>query len=142
MSKVTLEYGVTTWSFSSSQYIQNAIKNIEIYLRKSNRKLSSYAPSPFIIGYRPETDTSPNLCSTEASYYQSMVAALHWILELGRIDITCELSMMPSMMAIPQKGHLEQLYYIFSYLKRKHDSEIVFDPTVPVINADQFPKYN
>ena len=50
--------------------------------------------------------------------------------------------MMASMMAMPQKGHLDQLYHIFSYLKRKYDSEIVFDPTVPVIDADQFPKYN
>ena len=56
--------------------------------------------------------------------------------------MTCEVSMMASMMAMPRKGHLDKLYHIFSYLKRKHNSEIVFDPTVPVINADQFPKYN
>ena len=58
VSKVTLENWVTTWSFSSPQYIQNAIKNVEIHLQKSNRKLSLYAPSPFITRYRPETDTS------------------------------------------------------------------------------------
>ena len=57
-SKVTLENGVSTWSFSSSQYIQNAIKNVELYLQKSDRTLSSYAPSPFATGYRPEIDTS------------------------------------------------------------------------------------
>ena len=27
-------------------------------------------------------------------------------------------------------------------MKRKHNSEIVFDPTVPEIDKDQFPKYN
>ena len=42
--------------------------------------------------------------------------------------------MMASMMAMPQKGHLDQLYHIFSYLKWKHNSEIVFDPTLLVID--------
>ena len=69
VSKVTLENGVSTWSFSSSQYIQNAIKNVELYLQRSNRKLSSYAPSPFATGYRPEIDTSGILDSNETSYY-------------------------------------------------------------------------
>ena len=36
VSKVMLANGITTWSFSSSQYIQNAIKNVEIHLQKSN----------------------------------------------------------------------------------------------------------
>ena len=142
VSKVTLENGIATWSFSSLQYIQNAIKNVEIYLRKSNRKLPSYAPSPFKIGYRPEIDTSPVLCLNEASHYQSMIGILRRVVELGRIDITCEVSLMASMMAMPRKGHLDQLNHTFSYLKRKHNSEIVFDPTVPVIDVDQFPKYN
>ena len=70
-----------------------------------------------------------------------MIGILRWVVELGRIDITCEVSMMASMMAMPRKGHLDQLYHIFSYLKRKHNSEIVFDLTVPEIDKDQFPKY-
>ena len=137
-----LENGIATWPFSSTQYIQNAIKNVEIHIQKSNQKLPLYTPSPFTIGYRPEIDTSPVLCPTEASYYQSMIGILCWVAELGRIDIMCEVSIMASMMAMPRKGHLDQLYHIFSYLKRKHNSEIVFDPTVPVIDMDQFPKYN
>ena len=142
VSRVTLENGVSTWSFSSSQYIQNAIKNVELYLRKSNRKLSSYAPSPFATGYRPEIDTSILLNSSETSYYQSLIGILRWIVELGRIDLTCEVSMMASMMALPRKGHLDQLFHIFSYLKKRHNKEIVFDPTVPDIDPDRFPEYN
>ena len=71
-----------------------------------------------------------------------MIGVLRWIVELGRIDVTCEVSMMASMMTMPQKGHLDQLDHICSYLKRKHNSEIVLDPTVPIVDADQFPKYN
>ena len=50
---------------------------------------------------------------------------------MGRIDITCEVLMMASMMALPRKGHLEALYHIFSYLRKHHNAELVFDPSVP-----------
>ena len=39
MSKVTLNNGVEAWSFSSSQYVQAAVKNVEEYLSKEGRKL-------------------------------------------------------------------------------------------------------
>ena len=63
---------------------------------------------------------------------------MRWIVELGRVDITCEISMMASMMAMPRVGHLKELFHIFGYLKNKHNSEMVFDPTVPQINDSDF----
>ena len=112
---------MTTWSFIPSQYIQNAIKNTKSYSQKSNQKLISFAPSPFNMGYWTETDTSSILGSVDSSYFQSLIGTLQWIMELGRIDVKFK----ATMMAMPQKGHLEQLYCIFSYLKNKHNSEIV-----------------
>ena len=32
VSNVTLENGTKCWSFSSSQYVQNAVSNVEAYL--------------------------------------------------------------------------------------------------------------
>jgi hypothetical protein len=43
-------------------------------------------------------------------------------------------------MAAPREGHLVALLRIFAYLKRHHNSQIVFDPTYPTINMDDFPK--
>jgi hypothetical protein len=34
VSQVTMENGVKCWIFSSSQYVQNAVKNVETYLLK------------------------------------------------------------------------------------------------------------
>ena len=51
-----------------------------------------------------------------------------------------EVSAMPSCLALPREGHLEQLFHIFSYLKNNHNSEMVFGPTIPDIDFDQFPK--
>jgi hypothetical protein len=42
---------------------------------------------------------------------------LRWIVELGRIDIDVEVSMMSSHFAPPREVHLEELYHIFVYLK-------------------------
>ena len=65
---------------------------------------------------------------------------LRWVVELGRVDITCEVSEMASMMAMPRIGHLDALYHIFAYLKIKHNAEMVFDPSEPNIDMTQFVK--
>ena len=46
MRKITLENGAKAWDFSSSQYVQDAVKNIEEYLAKTDRKLPSKAHTP------------------------------------------------------------------------------------------------
>ena len=47
VNEVTLENGAVYWSFSSSQYIQNAIKNVELHLAKTNKTLPPRANSPW-----------------------------------------------------------------------------------------------
>ena len=46
MRKVTFENGVKAWGFSSSQYVQAAVKNVEEYLMTTERKLPSKALTP------------------------------------------------------------------------------------------------
>ena len=138
VSYVQLENGRYAWSFSSSQYVQSAVKNVEEHLSRQGRSLPLKVRSCWTSDYRPETDVSPELSSTDAAYYQSLVGVLRWITELGRIDITMETSAMASMMAMPRQGHLEQLYHMFAYLKLKHNSSMVFDPTEPDIDDAQF----
>jgi hypothetical protein len=42
--------------------------------------------------------------------------------------------MMSSHMGLPWEGHLFQLFRAFGYLKKYHNTEIVFDPSDPVID--------
>ena len=90
--------------------------------------------------YRPELDVSEELSPSDASYYQSLIGILQWIVELGRVDICLEVSMMSSNLALPRKGHMEQVMQIFRYLKKYHNSELVFDPSDPTINEQDFEK--
>ena len=143
ISKVSLENGVSAWAFSSSQYVQSAVSNVEEYLDKINEKLPKRAATPFPSNYRPEIDITPELNATKSAYYQSLIVILRWIVELGRIDITCEVSMMASMMALPREGHLQTLLHIFGYLKAHHNAELVLDPTIPDFDVElEFPRKN
>ena len=39
---------------------------------------------------------------------------------------------------MPREGHLEQLFHIFAHLKNYHNTEMVFDPSYPVIDESTF----
>jgi hypothetical protein len=101
-------------------------------------KLANRARSPFISNYRPEIDVTKELGPIEASYYMSLIGVLRWMVELGQVDICVEVSLMSSQMALPRRGHLDQLFHLFSYLKNHHNSEMVFDPSEPTIDMSQF----
>ena len=139
---VQLDNGVQAWAFSSSQYVQAAVKNVEEWVAKEENKkrwkLPKKADTPLVTSYRPEMDVSPALSTQEASYYQSLVGILRWIVELGRVDICLEVSMMSSHLALPREGHLEALLHIFSYLKKYHNTELVYDPSDPAIAQSEF----
>ena len=83
--KVTLENGLRTWSFSVSQYVQAAIKNVEVHIsNNATRQWKLPAKEmPLRATYRPELDLSPELGHEDVSYYQSLIGILHWIVELG-----------------------------------------------------------
>jgi len=136
--KVILENGTQAWSFSSSQYVQAAVENVETHLQKKGMKLPTRVNTPLSSGYRPEVDTSDLLVGAELSYYQSLIGVLRWMVELGRVDICCEVSMMSSYLAMPRIGHLQQIYHMFAYLKKYHNSEMVFDPSYPDIDMSKF----
>ena len=46
--------------------------------------------------------------------------------------------MLSSCMALPRYGRLEQIYHIFAYLKRHHNTETIYDPSEPVIDQTEF----
>lgn len=139
MRQVKLENGMNAWTFSSSQYVQAAVSNVETYLTQKGLKFQSRAPNtPLSSNYRPEVDVTPELGPVEAAYYQSLIGILRWMVELGRVDICLEVSMMSSHLCLPREGHLGQLFHMFAYLKKYHNSEMVFDPSDPVIDESLF----
>lgn len=139
--KVQLENGVEAWAFGSSQYVQAAVKNVETFLSQEENqrwRVPTKAQTPLSTTYHPELDVSPELDPNLSAYYQSLIGILRWIVELGRVDICLETSMMASHLALPREGHLAQVFHMFDYLKRHHNAEMVFDPSDPVIDESLF----
>jgi hypothetical protein len=92
--------------------------------------------------YRPELDVSPLLYPEQASYFSSLIGVLHWAVELGRIDIHIDVSLLSSHLAQPRIGHLEQVFHIFSYLKHHENSNLVFDPNYVTWDTAGFTQYD
>ena len=60
------------------------------------------------------------------------------MVELGRIDIAVKVSQLSSFLVIPRQGHLINALHIMSYLKIKHNSRLVLDPSNPGIDMSEF----
>jgi hypothetical protein len=63
--------------------------------------------------YQPKIDVSGKLKTTGICYFQELIGILQWVVKLGRINIATELSRLSSHLALPSKGHLQQVYHIF-----------------------------
>ena len=134
---------VEALTFSSSQYVQEAVSNVEKFLQDlDGSMLSMIFNNPLSNGYRPELDISTELDGDNGDYYQSLIGILWWMVELGRIDICCEVSMMSSHLALPIEGHLAQVFHILAYLNKHHNSALVFDPSYPDVDIDTFLKHD
>jgi hypothetical protein len=60
--------------------------------------------------------------------------------ELGRIDIIIEVSMLSTYICLPREGHLEYVFHVFAYLGLNHNAIVVFDPTYPYVDMGTFIK--
>ena len=64
---------------------------------------------------------------------------MHWIIELGYVDIQTEVSILASQMALLHEGHLDVIFRVFGCLKNKHNLQLVLNPSYPEINHSDFP---
>ena len=134
INKVQLPNGVNAWALSMSQYVQAAINNIENSLKDNGKTLIKAAKTPLQNNYNPELDTQKELSDEESNQYQSLIGILRWIVEMGRIDICMEVSVMSSYVACPREGHYNEILRICSYLKGHHNATLVFDPSYPEVD--------
>ena len=67
------------------------------------------------------------LDAKKTNYYQELIGILRWAIELGRIDIHVQVTMLSNYLAKPGIGHLDAMFCIFAYLKAHDRSKLVFD---------------
>ena len=125
------------WWVNVRDYIANAIdlaNNIMeqkgkmfVYVKQSKRKM--------LIIYRPELYVSLVLNPKETQEYQWFIGIARWIIELGRVDILCEVSLLSSHLVMPQKLHMEALMGILFYIENSYGKTIVVDAIIPKVDT-------
>jgi hypothetical protein len=142
IGKVHYSDGSYAWTMGSETYVKKAIKNLKKRLEKDgvefNKKLSDpsiSAPQPFsAVNYRPELDTSAECSESQVTLFQNIIGILRWIVELGRIDIGYEVSVLSRYLVQPRTGHLLQAIHVFKYLDIHSKNELAFDPAMHEID--------
>jgi hypothetical protein len=134
--------GVSCWTMSAEKYVTAAVKNVEEALSKRGLRLPSKCYTPLPTDYKPELETSPELKADGVQYYQELIGILRWAVELGRVDILLETSLMSTYLAMPRSGHLEHVYRIFGFLKLYPKRKLAFDPQHPKISERMFTRYD
>ena len=147
IDKVQLSDGSEAWSMSSYEYLSNAIKDLEEQLEKDGSSpLKTYGKRsgerPFPVDYRPEIDITPELGDELTTRYLQLIGILRWSIELGRIDIITEVSVLSQHQCNPREGHLDAVYRIFWFLKcslkKGQQGRIVFDHVSPEVDESLF----
>jgi hypothetical protein len=143
---VTLEkkknaQGTDCWTMSPEKYVKAAVENVEKKIGTLPYS-KGQCPTPMKTGYHPAEDDTPELNAEGLRYYQELIGILRWAVEIGRLDILLEVALLSSHLAMPRKGHLEQAYHIFAYLKHSGKRRVYLDPTYPSISEDRFATYD
>ena len=117
----------------ADHYVKEAIRNVERFLEKYDRQLKTKAPTTLPTGHVPELDATKELDDEMASMHQQCIGVLRWAVELGRVDICGEVSMMAGFSANPRVGHFEAIMHMFAHLKHHKRSKVVLDSSYPVL---------
>ena len=136
------EDGDECWAMSSDTYCAALVTNVEESLNKKGLRLPSKCRSPFSHGYKPEMDCTGELKADGIQRYQEIIGSLRWAIEIGRVDILLEASLLSKHLALPREGHLEQALHIVGYLKCYKKLRLMFDSSYPIVKENWFAKYN
>ena len=142
LSRMDNEQGDLCWGMSSDKYCAAMVKNIEETLKKKGLRLPSKCVTPLKHGYKPEMDCTCELKADGLQWYQEMIGSLRWAIELGRVDILLEVSIMSKHLALPREGHLEQILHVMGFLKEHKKMRLLFDSSYPKVKESWFKSYD
>ncbi len=130
--------GQECWVMSSEKYVLAAVQNVKERLEKLGRKLPTHCDTPLTTGYRPKLDESDELDTDGIQFFQELIGMLRWMVELGRIDIMMEVSMLLLHLVCPRQRHLDEALRIFGHLKSNYKRSIAFGPRYPDVDQTRF----
>ena len=85
---------------------------------------------------------TPELKANGLQYYQELIRVLRWAVEIGRLYILLEVSLMSAHLALPRQGHLKKVIHIFGYIKSHKKNRLMFDSDDSHISDKRFKYYD
>eukprot|EP00957_Ditylum_brightwellii_P180786 13772593-Ditylum_brightwellii.AAC.1 len=113
----------------AEKLLQQVVKNIEEHPALPENKhwrIPCQTETPLLQMYRSELDVLPVLNPIEVAYCQSLIGILQWTVELGRVDIFLDVSMISSHLDMPRERRLQNAFQIFAHLKKYQNMELAY----------------
>ena len=110
----------------------------ELIKKKPSYKVDRNQKTPMSGNFVLELDGSAKLDADELTLFQELIEVLRWATEIGRVIILHEVSVLSQYQASARKGHLEQVFNIFSFLKHNPKLSIHMDPQLPEVDYTVF----
>ena len=74
-----------------------------------------------------------------ASRYLQIIGIFRWAVEIERVDIFLEVSLLSQYQSGPRLGHMEVLYNVFAYIKKHKDvGNLAYDSKTPEVDESAF----
>ena len=142
LQKVLMSGDTACWAMSLDKYVQADVTNIDERLSKTDHKIPSRYDTPMGTEYHPSEDVSSRLNGDGVKIYQELIRILCWAVEVSRVDILLEVSLLLYHLALMKSVHLQAVYRVFGYLKQVRKRQLYFDPEYSEISEDQFHKFD
>ena len=138
LQKVLTAGDTACWEFFLNKYVRAAATNLEERLIKTDHQLPFWCDTPMRIEYHPSGDISRELNAYRIQIYQDLIWILRWAVEVGRVDILLEVSLLLSHLALLRAGPIQAVYIVFVYLKQVPKRRLYFERDHPDISEDRF----
>ena len=105
---------------------------------KEGMRLPRRAETHMSSDYTPELDATTELESDGITMHHEPIEELRWAIEIGRVDIGNEVSVLSSYQSAPRDGNLQHILHSFAFLKKKPKLTLYFYPSPALIDPTSF----
>ena len=113
------------WVLGCSTYIKECICHLEEDDMIEGKLWEHKNPLPAEV--HPEMDESPLLDDQGLKLYQTLIGMAQWACTIGCLDISFAVSLLSRFSTAPCEGHLQLAIYMFGYLKKHPNHNLVID---------------
>ena len=118
---------------SSNDYGAVFVTNVEESRMKNSLRFPFKCATLITNGYKSEDDCTGELKDDDIQWYQELIWPLRWAIQLRRVDILLETSLLSKHLTMPSEGHLEQVLHMVGYLKSHKKLRLLYDSSYPIV---------